>query len=133
MINAPATTRSLDWFDVSMATRRMAATGGTLAARRAGKRAATSVTSTPTVIELRMVVVEITGAVAGTPIPAASSRALSPTARPMPAANPSKDATIPTARASRKIDPSTCPRPAPMARSRATSRVRWATMIENVL
>ncbi len=125
--------RTTDRFEVSIATRRMAATGGVVEARHAGKIEATSVTPTPMTIELTIVVVEMTGAVEGTPMPAASSRARSPTARPMPASNPSSDATIPTASASRKIEPSTWLRLAPMARSSATSRVRWATMIEKVL
>ena len=40
---------------------------------------------------------------------------------------------IPIASASSAIDQSTCPRDAPIARSSADSRVRWAMMIENVL
>ena len=51
----------------------------------------------------------------------------------MPATNPTVDATRPTSTASNSTDPSTWRCPAPMARSSASSRLRCATMIENVL
>ncbi len=131
--SSPASRRALERLDTSTATWRMAAIGATLAARRAGNRAATRVTTTPTTSELITVVVEITGAVEGSPSPARASRSRSPMARPTPATTPNTEATTPTASASPKIEPSTWPRPAPMARSSAISRVRWATMIEKVL
>ena len=43
------------------------------------------------------------------------------------------DETSPTIAASVSTERSTCPRLAPTTRSRASSRVRWPTMIENVL
>ncbi len=57
----------------------------------------------------------------------------SPTAIPIPATNPSAEATNPVTNASRTTDVRTWRRLAPIARSSAISRVRWATMIENVL
>ena len=51
----------------------------------------------------------------------------------MPATNPMADATSPTSTASNSTEPSTWRCPAPIARSSAISRLRWATMIENVL
>ena len=59
--------------------------------------------------------------------------AFSPVASKSPRASPSSDATRPMASASMRVAPSTCRRLAPMARSNAVSRLRWATMIENVL
>ncbi len=46
---------------------------------------------------------------------------------------PSSDAMTPTTNASRSTDSRIWRRPAPSARSRPFSRVRWATVIENVL
>ncbi|HLZ38330.1 MAG TPA: hypothetical protein VKP64_11395 [Mycobacteriales bacterium] len=51
-----------------------------------------------------------------------SSPAPSPPAAPM----------VPTTTASPRTERVTCPRLAPIARSSASSRVRWATSIENV-
>ena len=51
----------------------------------------------------------------------------------MPAASPSTEAIRPTASASSTTEPMTCLPLAPIARIRASSRVRCATMIENVL
>ena len=59
--------------------------------------------------------------------------ASSPEARPMPATMPIAEASTPTSSASAVTDRSTWPREAPRARSRADSRVRWATRIEKVL
>ena len=56
-----------------------------------------------------------------------------PAATPRPAKRPATDAKRPTTAASASTDRSTCLRLAPIARSSAISRVRWATMIEKVL
>ena len=52
---------------------------------------------------------------------------------PMPAMRPSADAINPVTNASTTTEVMTCRRLAPIARSSASSRVRCATMIENVL
>ena len=51
----------------------------------------------------------------------------------MPAPNPIAVATTPTTSASAATPTTIWRRDAPMARSSADSRVRWATRIENVL
>ena len=50
----------------------------------------------------------------------------------MPRPTPAADATSPTRAASPTTDAMTWPRLAPRARSRPSSRVRWATRIEKV-
>ena len=71
--------------------------------------------------------------VLGRSMPNAFSRPLSPTAIPMPATIPTAAATSPVTIASTTTDVITCRRLAPIARSSASSRERWATMIVNVL
>ena len=51
----------------------------------------------------------------------------------MPAASPMTEASRPMTTASISTEPITCRRLAPIARISASSRVRCATMIENVL
>ena len=65
--------------------------------------------------------------------PNAARSPFSPTAIPIPASNPIADATRPITNASITTEDSTCRRLAPIARRSASSRVRCATMIENVL
>ena len=52
---------------------------------------------------------------------------------PIPSASPTTEESSPIATASNRTDPMTCLRLAPIARISASSRVRWATMMENVL
>ncbi len=130
---APAAARSRELADRSTAASRRAASGAVRAARTAGPRLASSVTTTPTTAAVTTLAVPTTSCDVGMAMPAASIRAMRPVARPMPAAIPAADATIPVASASTVIDRSTWPREAPSARSSADSRVRWATRIEKVL
>ena len=51
----------------------------------------------------------------------------------MPTTIPASDASRPITSASISTERSTCRRLAPIVRSRANSRLRWATVIENVL
>ena len=69
------------------------------------------------------------GSEAPNPLSSASSPMAASTPRPTPIA----DETNPTIAASVSTERRTCPRLAPTTRSRASSRVRWPTMIENVL
>ena len=62
-----------------------------------------------------------------------SKSAVSPRARPMPAAIPISEASTPIASDSTITERSTCRRLAPSVRSVASSRVRWAMVIERVL
>ncbi len=116
-----------------VAASRIAATGGTREALTAGIAAASMVIRMPTANAPTM-------AAAGTPMPArcapmptlANTNASSaPT--PMPAPRPMMDAITPITAASVSTELMTCRRLAPIARIRASSRVRWATMIEKVL
>ena len=99
----------------------------------AGNIVATSVTSMPTANAQTTVLGLSVSAPVGTPKPSASNAERRPAASPTPASRPRTDATNPIASASSPTDQSTCPRDAPIARSSADSRVRWAMMIENVL
>ena len=112
---------------------RIASTGETRAARRAGMSAAAAVTPTPTAIAATTVRPAMTVGPLGSGIPSTSSNARSPAATAMPRANPAAELTTPTTSASSRTERVTCPRLAPRARIRASSLVRWATSIENVL
>lgn len=111
----------------------MAATGGTLPARRAGATAATRVTVIPAVRLATAVLLVKTTSPAGREKPRASRSALRAVATPTPAARPMSEATIPTPIASTSTAASTWRRLAPTARRRPFSRVRWATVMKKVL
>jgi hypothetical protein len=130
---APATTRGAEGEVRSTATSRSAARGGTRDVLIAGMIPASSVTTRPTTTDTRMAPPVTTRPPAGRANPAASNSPLSSPATAMPPASPTSDATTPTTRASITTETSTWRREAPMARSRAAVRVRWATMIEKVL
>jgi hypothetical protein len=132
-INRASTSLAFDRPVVSTATSRMAAIGGTVAARRAGKIADTRVMPVPTSSDDTTAEAGTMIGVSGPANPISRSNALRPMARRIPNPTPTAEATAPTAAASSITEPSTCRRLAPTARSRASSRVRWATMIENVL
>ncbi len=59
--------------------------------------------------------------------------AVSAVARPMPTSRPITDAMMPVMTASVRTDRLICLRLAPMARSRASSLVRWATTMPKML
>jgi hypothetical protein len=110
----------------------MAATGGTLAALRAGEMAATTVTPRPSSNETTTVRADRTRLPPGRAKPNTPSSALRPVATANPAASPSTAAMAPTATASTSTQPRTWRRLAPRARSRPFSWVRWATVMANV-
>ena len=111
----------------------MAAMGETLVARRAGMTAAATVTTTPATRPMAAVRPRNTIGADGSSKPMARMIASSPWAAPSPRTMPAAEATMPTSRASVSTEPMSWVRLAPMARSRPSSRVRWATRIENVL
>ena len=129
----PITARRGDVLERSMLESRIAAMGGMRAARSAGAIAATTVTIMPSTYDQMNAAAGIAMSLAGMSRPRAPRRALSPAARKMPATKPTVDATSPTSTASNRTEPSTWRCPAPMARSSASSRLRCATTIENVL
>ena len=69
----------------------------------------------------------------GRSTPVAASTAFTADASSTPATKPSADATTPTSERLEQHRRTTCPPLAPMARSSAISRLRWAMMIQNVL
>ena len=129
----PVTTRrredesdSADWSE-------MAAMGEMRTARRAGLTADTTVTPMPMTSAATTVRGAKTRELVGRVTPKPLSRACSPTAARTPRPRPINEATRPTAAASPRTDRNTWRRLAPSTRSRASSRVRWPTMIEKVL
>ncbi len=118
---------------MSWATSRRAVMGLTRLALRAGATAEITVTVTPTMAEVTMVAVEMTTGPDGISRPTAPSSSRSPKDISTPRPRPTAEATRPTPMDSTRTERSTCRRLAPMARSIAISRERWATMIEKVL
>ena len=114
------------------AASRIACSGATWLARRAGANAATMVTSAPTPSPTSTVRGASTSPAGGSVLPRSRSSALRPTAAPTPAATPPAAATSPTMAASPSTEPSTWRRVAPSSRSSATSRVRLATSTAKV-
>ena len=90
-----------------VAPSRTAAIGGTLVARIAGKRPATSVTSVPTSSETTIVRVAKTVSVCGSSRFSALKSSLSPTASPRPLKRPTMEALRPMTSASRITERST--------------------------
>ena len=132
-MRVPATARTTEVAERSTATSRSAASGATRDALSAGVMLATSVVTTPTAAAMTIVSTPRTSPAVGRSRPAPPIRASSPVARPSPTPMPIAEATIPMASASPVTDVRICRREAPIARSSADSRVRWATRIENVL
>ena len=110
-----------------------ATTGGMRTAPRAGPIADTTVTPTPTASPTSTVRSSNTSGPEGsvTPNPLSSASSPSPASTPRP--RPITEETNPVMAASARTEPNTWRRLAPTIRSRASSRVRWPTMIENVL
>ena len=110
-----------------------AATGGMRTALRAGPTAATTVTPTPTASPTKTVRGSNTSDPVGSVIPNPRRSASSPSAASTPRPRPIAEETSPTMAASASTERNTWRRLAPTIRSRASSRVRCPTMIENVL
>ena len=102
-------------------------------ARSAGHSAATIVTTTPTMSETITVRAVITVPVFGRSIPTALKSSLIPNAKPMPPASPATEPSSPSISASVPTVARIWLREAPSVRSIPNSRVRCATVIENVL
>ena len=112
-------------------TGRSAANGATAVAARAGTKAARTVSSVPTTMPATMAdggTANVAKAKSGLWLSRVNIRAMVPVA----AKTPSTDAKKPTMSASTMTELRTCLRLAPMQRSSANSRVRWATRTENV-
>ncbi|GAA3269310.1 hypothetical protein GCM10020218_009470 [Dactylosporangium vinaceum] len=118
---------------VPPASSRSAATGGMREARRAGTYAASRVTVTPMTSGTQSAVAGMTRPLAGSCGPIAPSRSRRPIASSTPPPTPSTEPSTPKTVASPRIRRITWPRLAPTARSRAISRIRCVTSIENVL
>ena len=127
-----STTRPRLFVSCSSASR-SAAMGVTRVARSAGFSAATSVTTTPTIRDTITVRVAITVPVFGRSIPTALNSSLIPYAKATPPSSPSAAPSRPSVSASIPTVVRIWRRDAPSVRSIPNSRVRWATVIENVL
>ena len=110
----------------------IAATGGTAVARRAGPTTDTAVTPRPTATPATAVRGSNTTESSGSATPSATISRWRPMPSRTPSPRPSADAAAPTTSPSPITEAATCRRDAPTARSRASSRVRWATTIVNV-
>ncbi len=95
--------------------------------------AAATVTSTPATRPRAAVRPRKTTGAEGSSKPIMRMMASRPWAAPRPRTMPTAEATRPTRRASASTDVTRWRRLAPTARSRPSSRVRWATRIEKVL
>ena len=131
-ITNPTAARPIELPEVSMATSRNAAIGGTRVARMAGTTAAAPVTATPTIMAVSAALGVTANPALGRSMPPLRRPQKATKASPTPTRKPSKADTRPTTPASTSTEPSTCRRVAPRARSRASSRVRWAIKMPNV-
>ena len=132
-ITVPVTIRRRDdsWSSDRWSAR--AATGGMRMARRAGLMADTTVTPTPTARATITVRDSKARDPVGSVIPNPLRSSSSPTAASTPSPRPTSEASTPRMRASSSTERKSWRRLAPTMRSRASSRVRWPTMIEKVL
>ena len=110
-----------------------AATGGTRVARRAGARAESRVTPTPTSAAMKIVRGSSAMPAVGMSTPRALNSRLMPLATPRPAPMPTAEARTPSVSASATTERSTWRRLAPRARSIANSRRRCATVMLKAL
>ena len=112
---------------------RSACTGAIRPVRRAGSQAATIVTSTPTTYAATTVRGAKTSGCPDRSSPNRANRERIPIASSTPSARPVVEPSSPSTNASSSTDQVTCRFEAPSARSSASSRLRCATRIENVL
>ena len=87
----------------------------------------------PTPSETITVRVSSTVPLSGRSAPKALNRPSSAGARPIPASSPTTEPATPSSSPSSTTERMIWEREAPSVRSRPNSRVRWATVIENVL
>ncbi len=117
----------------SVAPSRTAAIGGTRVARIAGTSPAKSVMRMPASRLTTMVRGAKTMPAWGMSKPMAAKIELRPLASARPRNRPVTDASAPITSASTITESRTCRRDAPIVRSVANSRTRWATVIDSVL
>ena len=129
----PAAARAREEAGDSAAVPRNAWSGGTRDARRAGRRPAPTVTTTPAIRDTATEVPVTTRPPAGRWNPKLSKSPFRSPAMPSPASRPSPEARVPMLSASMTTEPRTWRRVPPRARSRAASRLRWAMRIVKVL
>jgi hypothetical protein len=130
---APAASRTRSDDSGIATSSRSAWIGGIREARRAGRYAARTVTVMPTAYAATTVLGWIGKSAPARSRPKRPNNARSPRASRYPPPSPSVEPIRPTPTASRRTERFTCPREAPSARSRASSRLRWATRMEKVL
>ena len=129
----PATTRPRDVADRSTASFRSAANGGTRPARMAGTNDDSRVTTMPTTNPSTARAGFSVSPDDGRSNPMTFSKPFSNTANTIPTTMPSTDDITATITDSRNWARMTCCLLAPMARSNAFSRLRWATTMAKAL
>ena len=125
--------RRLTRLTLGASASRIASSGCTCVARRAGTKPETTVAIMPTSRPTMIVRGSITVPVEGSSRPNDASIARRPGARSRPPRMPTTDATKPMISVSAITELSTCRREAPSVRSSANSRERCATVTANVL
>ena len=133
MRTSPNIVRRRESATYSIAVSRIAASGGTLPARRAGSHAEATVTMRPITMVLMIAERGTTRPPLGRSMLAAFSKALSAFESPMPAIKPTVEPNKPTTTDSINIARVTCFFDAPIARRSAFSRWRCAALMENTL
>ena len=128
----PSSARRRSDRSFTVTSSRIASTGGTSDARRAGRAAAAMDTRVPTASPMSTVDVE-SGMVLDNVICNRSSTAPTSVTRPSPPSTPSTEPSTPITAACTTIEENTCAGEAPTARSSANSRIRWRICMVNVL
>ena len=129
----PTMRRRLELIAAKPTSGRIAATGGTLAARRAGRSTLAIVTPTPTISDTITAGALSTSDEDGNPAPLALNTAMISLATPNPARMPRIVAVSEMISASSTIRRRTCFVLAPMPRINASSRRRWPIVMPNTL
>ena len=130
---APMTVRTLNGTATDWSPERIACTGWTRPARRAGTQALRTVTTIPMPSGTRMLAASNPRPASGKPKPAAVMAHMISSTSPTPTRMPTAEPSTATSAASTMTEPLSWGRDMPRARSRANSRVRWATIMEKVL
>ena len=129
---APAPVRARRGLSFAPEASRIASTGGVRAASREGRRAPTTVTSTPAPIDTATIRRVMGAPPSGRGMPQAPRPATSPRIRHAPARTPRTEPRIPMTRAWRSTVANTDVGEAPMARRRANSLWRRRTLMAKV-
>ena len=132
MSTPPATVRAVRGCGAADSLERIASTGWTRPARRAGAQAESMVTAVPTTIGTTTASADRPSPPWGSSMPLAPMTALITATSTAPATTPTAEPNTPTTKASTATERVIWRRLEPSARSSANSLARWATIIEKV-